>query len=116
MPYECELRAALDAVRLAGQAILEDYARFEVVPDAPASITTESDRRSQEIILQCLRKVFPADGFCAEEKTHTLAQAAQTGPRLWIIDPIDGNRGFARKMGEFSVLVDLFDHGELGVG
>ncbi|SRR5216683_5850429 len=116
MPYECELRAALDAVRLAGQAILEDYARFEVVPDAPASITTDSDRRSQEIILQCLKKAFPADGFCAEEQTATLAQAVGTGPRVWIVDPIDGTRGFARKTGEFSVMVALLDRAQIAIG
>src|SRR5439155_18553186 len=116
MPYEDELQVALESVRLAGQAILEDYARLEVIPDAPASITTESDRRSQEIILQCLKKAFPADGLCAEERTDTLAQVAQTGPRLWIVDPIDGTRGFARKTGEFSVMVALLDHGEIAVG
>jgi 3'(2'), 5'-bisphosphate nucleotidase len=116
MKYETELQVALDAVRLAGQAILEDYARFEVVPDAPASITTDSDRRSQEIILQCVKKTFPADGFCAEEQTDTLAQAAQSGSRLWIVDPIDGTRGFARKTGEFSVMVALLDQEEIAVG
>jgi 3'(2'), 5'-bisphosphate nucleotidase len=116
MKYEDELQVALDAVCLAGQAILEDYARFEVVPDAPASITTDTDRRSQEIILQCLRKAFPNDGLCAEEQTATLAQAAKTGTRLWIVDPIDGTRGFARKLGEFSVMVALVDQGKIAVG
>lgn len=116
MRYEDELHVALEAVRRAGQAILEDYARLEVIPDAPASITTETDRRSQEIILQCLKDAFPVDGFCAEEKTETLAQAAQTGPRLWIVDPIDGTRGFARKTDEFSVMVALVDHEAIAVG
>ena len=92
------------------------YARFEVVPDAPASITTDSDRRSQEIILQCLKKAFPADGLCAEEQTATLAQAAGTGPRVWIVDPIDGTRGFARKLGEFSVIVALLDREQIAIG
>lgn len=116
MAYEKELEVALHAADLAGQAILEDYARFEVVPDAPASITTETDRRAQEIILKCLKEAFPADGLCAEETTDTLTQAARVGPRLWIIDPIDGTRGFARKLGEFSVTVGLVDQGKVAVG
>src|SRR5216684_2928431 len=116
MSYEHELQVALDAVSLAGQAILEDYARFEVISDAPASISTETDRRSQEIILQCVHKAFPADGLCAEEATDTLAEVARTGPRLWIIDPIDGTRGFARKTDEFSVMVALVDQGRIAVG
>jgi 3'(2'), 5'-bisphosphate nucleotidase len=115
MLYEEELQIAFQAVRLAGEAILEDYARFEVVPDAPASITTETDRRSQEIILQCLHQAFPTDGLCAEETTASLGEA-RSGPRLWIIDPIDGTRGFARKTGEFSVMVALVDGGCIAVG
>ncbi|HLJ95514.1 MAG TPA: 3'(2'),5'-bisphosphate nucleotidase CysQ [Gemmataceae bacterium] len=116
MPYENELQVALEAVHRAGEAIMADYAHFEVVPDAPASITTATDRRSQEIILQCLQKAFPADGLCAEETTETLAQAVRTGPRLWIVDPIDGTRGFARKLGEFSVMVALWDPDGIAVG
>ena len=30
---------------------------------------------------------FPDDALCAEEQTPTLAEARQTGKRLWIIDP-----------------------------
>jgi 3'(2'), 5'-bisphosphate nucleotidase len=116
MPYETELHVALDAVEVAGRAILEDYARIEVVPNAPANITTETDHRSQEIILKRLKKAFPADGLCAEEATDTLAEAARTGLRLWIIDPIDGTRGFARKTGEFSVMVALLEREQIAVG
>ena len=116
MPYGAELEVALDAARLASQVILEDYARFKAVADAQADITTETDRRSQEIILKRLKEAFPADGLCAEETTATLAESAPTGSRLWIIDPIDGTRGFARKNGEFSVMVALVDQGEIAVG
>jgi 3'(2'), 5'-bisphosphate nucleotidase len=37
-------------------------------------------------------------------------------PRLWIIDPIDGTRGFAMKNGEFSVMVGLVEDGRVAVG
>jgi 3'(2'), 5'-bisphosphate nucleotidase len=116
MAYEQELEVALKAVRQAGRAILEDYARFEAIADAPADITTETDRCSQEIILHCLTETFPTDGLCAEESTDTLAKASRGGPRLWIVDPIDGTRGFAKKLGEFSVMVGLADRGELALG
>jgi 3'(2'), 5'-bisphosphate nucleotidase len=116
MPFEEELQVALHVVGLAGQAILEDYARFQVVPDAPADITTETDRRAQEIILKALSRAYPDDALCAEEETPTLAQTARTGQRLWIIDPIDGTRGFARKLGEFSVMVALVELGKVVVG
>jgi 3'(2'), 5'-bisphosphate nucleotidase len=54
--------------------------------------------------------------LCAEEATATLQGAAATGPRVWIVDPIDGTRGFARKNGEFSVMIAFVEKGRIGVG
>src|SRR5262249_55590905 len=48
--------------------------------------------------------------------TATLAAAARTGDRLWVVDPIDGTRGFAMKNGEFSVMVAFVDRGRIAVG
>src|SRR5262245_13869132 len=100
-----ELQAALEAARKAGERILRDYESFVPIPNAPASISTETDRQSQEIILQHIHALFPDDALCAEEATPTLQNAKRTGPRVWIVDPIDGTRGFAMKNGEFSVMI-----------
>jgi 3'(2'), 5'-bisphosphate nucleotidase len=116
MPYQQELEAALAAADLAGQTLRTLYADFQAIPNAPASISTEADRRSQEIILDRLHQAFPKDALCAEEETPLLARAARTGSRLWIVDPIDGTRGFARKNGEFSVMVAFVREGQVVVG
>jgi 3'(2'), 5'-bisphosphate nucleotidase len=114
--YQRELEAALEAATRAGRDVLERYAHFTKIPDAPASISTEADRQAQEIILRHLLAVFPGDAVCAEEATATLAASAQQGQRLWVVDPIDGTRGFARKNGEFSLMVAFVDAGRIGVG
>jgi 3'(2'), 5'-bisphosphate nucleotidase len=114
--YQRELQAALEAARLSGNALREAYERFQAVPDAPADISTQADRDSQEIILTHLQQTFPADALCAEEKTEALSKAAHTGSRLWIVDPIDGTRGFARKNGEFSVMIAFVHEGRPAVG
>jgi 3'(2'), 5'-bisphosphate nucleotidase len=116
MPYDIELQAALAASRAAAAVILDAYADFQAIPDARADISTEADRQAQETILQLLRRQFPSDAFCAEERTPTLADCATTGERLWVIDPIDGTRGFAKKNGEFSVMVAFVEVGEIGAG
>ena len=90
MPYKQELEVALEAAAVAGQKIMELYAAFEAIVDAPASITTDADRMAQEIILSRLRRAFPADALVAEESTATLSGVPHAGPRLWIVDPIDG--------------------------
>jgi 3'(2'), 5'-bisphosphate nucleotidase len=116
MPYEHELQVALEASARASALILDQYAHFVAIPDAPASITTETDRQSQETILQHLHQAFPDDALRAEETTPTLAQSPPTAARMWIVDPIDGTRGFARKNDEFSVMVALVDQGRIAVG
>jgi 3'(2'), 5'-bisphosphate nucleotidase len=114
--YAAELEIALRAARRAGDHLQEIYAQFQAIPDAPADVTTDADRQSQEIILQTLREAFPRDALCAEEATAGLQGVAHTGDRLWIVDPIDGTRGFARKNGEFSVMIGFVEKGRIGVG
>src|SRR5262245_54848549 len=116
MLHEAELHAALDAAQQAGKKLKELDEHFRVIPNAPANISTEADRQSQEIILTALRAKFPGDALCAEEETPTLKAAPRIGPRLWIVDPIDGTRGFARKNGEFSVMIGFVEQGQVMVG
>ncbi len=114
--YQRELEGALGAALNAGVYLIGAYSRFQAIPDAPADITTDADRQAQEIILHHLRNGFPGDAICAEEATAALEGMAATGDRLWIVDPIDGTRGFARKNGEFSVMIAFADRGQLAVG
>jgi 3'(2'), 5'-bisphosphate nucleotidase len=85
-------------------------------PDAPDWISTPTDHDAQELILSVLRNAFPDDALCAEENTPTLATARRQGQRVWVVDPIDGTRGFARKLGEFSVMIGFIDAGRVQVG
>src|SRR5262249_2337719 len=54
--------------------------------------------------------------YCAEELNASGQAVAGSGARLWIIDPIDGSRGFARKNGEFSVMIAFVHQGQAAVG
>lgn len=114
--WNIELKSALHASSLASQIILDNYARLDAKASAPADITTQSDRDSQETILQCLASQFPGDAFRAEEATATLSGLKPMGPRMWIIDPIDGTRGFVTKNGEFSIMIALCVEGVPVVG
>src|SRR5436190_20830111 len=100
MEYERELGAALEAARRAGEVIRQAYASFERIDDPRIDISTAADRAAQEVILQYLHRAYPADGLCAEESTATLASGPPSASRLWVVDPIDGTRGFASKNGE----------------
>jgi 3'(2'), 5'-bisphosphate nucleotidase len=116
MPYQAELDAAVAAAHAASALILKAYESFTAISDAPADITTDADRAAQEVILGELRRRFPDDALCAEEQTPTLTAAPKEGARLWIVDPIDGTRGFAQKNGEFSVMIAFVEQGRVAVG
>lgn len=105
--YGWELTAALEAAEKASALIRREYESFVAIPDAPASITTDVDRASQEVILNHLHSRFPGDALCGEEKTPALENVPHRGPRVWVVDPIDGTRGFARKTGQFSIMIGL---------
>jgi 3'(2'), 5'-bisphosphate nucleotidase len=107
MPLDKELAAALEAAALAGRFIRSEYESFTPIPNAPANISTHVDRGSQELILRFLRDRFPADGACAEESTVSKLEVPAGASRVWVVDPIDGTRGFAMKNGEFSVMIGL---------
>lgn len=116
MDYQDELVAARHASALAGRVILNHYESFERIADAPSSISTQADYDAQDAILSFLSSAFPDDAFRAEEKTPALCGLKPHGPRVWVIDPIDGTRGFAMKNGEFSTMIALCVDGEAVVG
>lgn len=116
MPFDHELSVALAVARRAGELIRREYETFAAIPDAPATISTHVDRASQELILSEMQAAFPTDAFCAEENTPALQGVPHLGPRAWVVDPIDGTRGFARKTGQFSTMIGFLLDGRPVVG
>ena len=114
--YEHELQTVLETIRRAGEEILRRYRSFERIEDAPADISTEADKASQEMILEALHREFPGDGLCAEEASERFETEAAGAARFWVVDPIDGTRGFARKNGEFSIMIGLVEDGRAVLG
>ncbi|MCS7021197.1 MAG: 3'(2'),5'-bisphosphate nucleotidase CysQ [Gemmataceae bacterium] len=116
MPFDKELTVAIQAAEEAAALLRAEYERFVAIPDAPADITTPADRAAQNLILQILHRHYPQDALCAEESVTGFEHVPSRGPRTWVVDPIDGTRGFARKNGQFSVMIGLLVEGVPVVG
>jgi 3'(2'), 5'-bisphosphate nucleotidase len=116
MSFDTELSVALAAAERASDLIRREYETFTAIPDAPADITTPVDKASQDLILRFLHDAFPADALCAEESVPGFETVPRRGRRVWVVDPIDGTRGFARKVGQFSVMIGLLVEGQPVVG
>ncbi len=115
-PFAAELAVAREAAARASDYLRREYAAFTAIPDAPVTISTHADRASQELILALLHEQFPADALCAEESTPAFDAVPTSGPRAWVVDPIDGTRGFAKKVGQFSSMIGLLVDGRPVVG
>ena len=114
--YDRELSVALEAAGLASEFIRHEYDSFVAIPDAPVTISTYVDKESQEKILCYLHEKFPEDALCAEESIQGFDDVPKSGTRTWVVDPIDGTRGFAKKVGQFSVMIGLLARGKPVVG
>lgn len=116
MDFQHELNVAIEAATIAGNYARDEYEQFEAIPDAPVTITTHVDRHCQDLILTHLHKYFPNDQLVAEERTDSSNLSPDPTNRSWIVDPIDGTKGFARKTGEFSIMIGLAIEGLPMVG
>ncbi len=66
---------------------------------------TEADRAAEQAMRELLRRMRPDDGILGEE----LGAVAGTSGFTWILDPIDGTRGFLSGTPTWGVLIALAD-------
>ncbi len=108
-----ELDAALEAARRAA-GISRSYFRsnFEVRTKADRTPVTQADIECEEAIRGHLLSAFPDYGFYGEETGRTTGDSES----LWLVDPIDGTKGFVRGYPFFSTQIALMRGGELVLG
>ena len=80
----------------------------------PDDLVTAVDRAVERRLTGALTALLPGSRVVGEEATHAqpalLAALASTDP-VWLVDPIDGTKNFARGDDTFGVMVALFDRG-----
>lgn len=108
-----ELEVALAATRNAA-AISRDYyhGNFTVTTKADRTPVTQADVECEEAIRDRVLAAFPDYGFFGEETGKTRQEADS----LWLVDPIDGTKGFVRQYPFFSTQVALMQKRELVLG
>ena len=109
-PY---LRAALEAAEAAATISRNYYAgNFTVTTKEDRTPVTQADIECEQAIRRIILGHFPEHGFCGEETGRTRGDAEF----LWLVDPIDGTKGFVRQYPFFSTQIALMHAGEIIVG
>jgi histidinol-phosphatase len=116
MPPAVDVERAMDTARhavLAASAASLHYWRKDVVVDTKPDRTpvTAADREAETAIIDVIRLAFPHHAILAEESG---AQEGEGG--RWIIDPLDGTRGFARGGSFWGPVVALEVDGDIVAG
>ena len=102
------LEFACRLARLAGEAILPQFRRGLAVDNKKAGTgydpVTEADRTAERVMREEIRRRYPAHGILGEEFGF------EAGDGLtWVLDPIDGTRGFVMGLLHWGTLVALFN-------
>lgn len=106
------LEAARRGAEAAAVAILKIYATpFEVRRKADQSPVTLADEEAERLIVAVLEQAAPDIPVVAEEQVAASGLPATLASRYWLVDPLDGTRGFVDRSDEFSVNIGLIEDG-----
>src|SRR5919206_2709279 len=114
--FERELRVGVELARRAGEAALQFYGgplRVEHKEEFDEPVT-QADRAVNELIVRRLHESFPDDGILAEESVDTDRRLGRE--RVWMVDPLDGTKGFIAGTGDFAVQIGLAVAGRSALG
>jgi myo-inositol-1(or 4)-monophosphatase len=76
------------------------------------NLVTETDKASEKLISDFIKKKYPSHGILAEEGSDRNKSAEY----LWVVDPLDGTTNFAHGLPIFAVSIGLQKNGETIAG
>jgi myo-inositol-1(or 4)-monophosphatase len=98
------LQAAIETAQEAGEILLQEFGRPpDITYKGDADLVTQADRRSEQAIVERLRRWFPEHAIVAEEG----AGHENSSPFRWYVDPLDGTTNFAHGYPCFAVSIGL---------
>lgn len=78
---------------------------------ADASPVTEADRRAEALIIERLNAAYPGVVVVGEEDCADCGTPDTAPERFFLVDPLDGTRGFVSGSPEFTVNIALIERG-----
>lgn len=104
------LSKVINIAKEAGEIIREGFRKNFLIEykTNSSNLVTEIDKKSEQHIINFIRKEFPAHSIIAEESgTQNFSSEY-----VWVIDPLDGTTNFAHGLPIFSVSIGIQKNGE----
>lgn len=104
----------INIAREAGEVIKEGFNRTVNIEfkTSESNLVTETDKASEKIITDFIKKRYPSHNILAEESGNL----NKISEFQWVIDPLDGTTNFAHKLPIFSVSIGLQKNGQTIAG
>ncbi|NWF49291.1 MAG: inositol monophosphatase [Ignavibacteriaceae bacterium] len=98
----------------AGEIIREAFGKniFVEFKTNESNLVTEVDKRSEQTIIEFIKKKYPQHGILAEEGSGSNVDSDV----VWVIDPLDGTTNYAHRLPIFSVSIGVQKNGETIAG
>jgi histidinol-phosphatase len=111
--FRDDLELALLFADVADRITMGRFGATDLVVDAKPDLTpvSDADRAVEETIRVRLADARPNDAISGEEFGST-----GTGPRRWVVDPIDGTKNFVRGVPVWASLIALLDGEDAVIG
>ena len=108
-----DINKLVEIATQAGKLILEYYnSDYELSVKSDNSPVTEADEMANKYIVDELAKHFPDIAIVSEEG----AKPAQAAGQFFLVDPLDGTKGFVAKNGQFTVNIGLVENHKVIAG
>ena len=110
------LEEAKRIAKKAGLLVLKYYKSWDFEAkqksERKGDYLTKVDLLSQELIIKEISKKFSQDGIISEEQENSKLK----NEFIWVIDPIDGTRGFVNQTGDFAVHIGILKNDKPVIG
>ena len=114
---DLDLQLALELADVADAITMSRFRASDLVVQTKPDMTpvSEADQATERALRERLSDLRPGDAIVGEEYGAEHADGEQV-TRRWIVDPIDGTKGYVRGMPVWATLLALEEDGELVVG
>ncbi|MFG2990051.1 histidinol-phosphatase [Streptomyces sp. NPDC048257] len=102
--YDDDLRLALDLADAADAATMERFRALDLQVETKPDMTpvSEADKAAEEVVRAGIAAARPGDAILGEEYG-----LEGSGPRRWVVDPIDGTKNYVRGVPVWATLISL---------
>ncbi|MBV2152094.1 histidinol-phosphatase [Kitasatospora sp. SUK 42] len=110
--YHDDLRLAHVLADSADSVTLERFRALDLAIETKPDLTpvSDADKAAEELVRSVLQRARPRDAVLGEE-----FGLQGSGPRRWVVDPIDGTKNYIRGVPVWATLIALLEDGPDGV-